>query len=199
VVEARRPTTPVATPATARPVKALSAAAARTAAPPPKASVKTSTSGKNAKGVKAAAAVATRPPRPVAARPVTPKTPTAKRAGAPRRTRSGSGGWSRTALRDLGLPEAVLAGLPATDPTDDLAWVAALASAIEAVLPAPVRLGAAHPVAVDGYGVAGALALIHAAACGLPPGTLTVGERTAPATATELALVLRSAVVGWSS
>ncbi len=105
-------------------------------------------------------------------------------------------GWSRQALVELGLPEAVLAGLPADEPGDDLGWVVALAVAMSAVLPAPAALDADHPLVVNGYGLPGVLGLLDAAARGLTPGTITVGTRTAAATATELALAVRTAVVG---
>ncbi len=105
-------------------------------------------------------------------------------------------GWSRAGLVAMGLPAAVLEGLPARDPVDDLGWLVALAVALNGVLPEPADLGPAHPVVVNGHGPAGVLGLIDAAARGLTVGTITVGERTAPATATELALAVRAALVG---
>lgn len=106
-------------------------------------------------------------------------------------------GWSRTALQRLGVPKSVLQALPQDDPGDDLAWLTAVAAAIATVLPAPQAPGPACPLVVSGHGLAGALAMLKAAADGLVPGTLTTGDRTAPATPLELALVLRSAVTGW--
>ena len=133
---------------------------------------------------------------PVATSPVAKRAPGAKRAP---RAKSvpvpQPSGWSRAALVDLGVPEEVLAGLPADDPSDDLAWAAALAAAIATVLPAPAVLSEADPVVVDGHGVAGALGILRAAKLGLTPGTITTGTRTVPASAAELALVLRSAVI----
>jgi hypothetical protein len=105
-------------------------------------------------------------------------------------------GWSLQALADLGLPTSVLDALPQDEPADDLAWVVALAVALSAVLPAPAALDADHPLVVSGYGMPGVIGLLDAAARGLTPGTITVGDRTAAATATELALVVRTAVVG---
>lgn len=139
----------------------------------------------------AGAAPARRTPAPrKAAAAVVPATAPARRRGAV------PPGWSREALVALGLPEQVLQALPAQDPLDDLAWVVALAVAISSVLPEPAALGPDHPLVVDGYGVQGVLGLLDAAARGLTPGTITVGDRTAPATATELALAVRTAVVG---
>jgi hypothetical protein len=124
-----------------------------------------------------------------AARKRAPRTPKPVPAASPP-------GWSLQALADLGLPPSVLAALPSDEPADDLAWVVALAVAMTAVLPAPAALDAAHPLVVNGYGIAGVIGLLDAAARGLTPGTITVGDRTAAATAAELALVVRTAVVG---
>ncbi|MCW2599364.1 MAG: hypothetical protein JWM02_1193 [Frankiales bacterium] len=105
-------------------------------------------------------------------------------------------GWSRQALTDLALPAAVLDALPGQDPVEDLSWVAALASALSTVLPEPASPDEAHPLVVNGYGISGVLGLLDAATRGLTPGTITLGDRTAAATATELALAIRAAVVG---
>jgi hypothetical protein len=149
--------------------------------------------------------------RPAVAPPPPPPPPPARKprkgtavvkapTKAPARTKASRApvpaGWSRQALVDLGLPTTVLRALPAEDPVDDLAWVVALAVAMSAVLPAPAALDAAHPLVVNGYGTEGVLWLLDAAARGLTPGTITVGDRTAAATATELALAVRTAVVG---
>lgn len=104
-------------------------------------------------------------------------------------------GWSRSALAGAGLPKAVLAALPARDPRGDLGWITALTKALGTVLPPAATLDAAHPVTVSGHGLAGALGILAAAARGLTPGTITYGERTAPATATELALAVRAEVI----
>ena len=130
-------------------------------------------------------------------KPAAKKAPAAKR---PVRAKAApvpapSGGWSRRALVDLGVPDEVLQGLPAEDPADDLGWAAALAAAIAIVLPAPAALSETDPVVVDGHGVDGALGILRAARLGLTPGTITTGPRTVPASAAELALVVRSAVI----
>ncbi len=110
---------------------------------------------------------------------------------------SASTGWSRDALAALGVPPAVLAQLPATAPTDDLGWVVALTAAIAAVVPAPAALATGeHPAVVHGHGVVGAVALLDAGSRGLTPGTISHAGRTAAATPTELALVLRHHVTG---
>jgi hypothetical protein len=120
------------------------------------------------------------------------RAPRTKKAAAPLT----SLGWSRQALIALGLPAPVLDALPHDEPADDLGWVVALAVAMSSVLPAPAALDEEHPLVVNGYGMAGVLGLLDAASRGLTPGTITVGDRTAAATATELALVVRTAVVG---
>jgi hypothetical protein len=135
------------------------------------------------------------PTRVVRAAKVAPAAAPKKRAPRTRKAVAPTG-WSLQALSDLGLPTSVLEALPQDAPADDLAWVVALAVAISAVLPTPAALDAEHPLVVNGYGLAGVKGLLDAAARGLTPGTITVGERTAAATATELALVVRTAVVG---
>jgi hypothetical protein len=113
-------------------------------------------------------------------------------APAPRRTGSESG-WGRTALKQLGLPTAVLAALPAKEPKDDLAWVAALAKAFATVLP---EADPSAPVCVSGAGLEGVRGIHAAGRKGMTPGTLTYAGRTAPATAMELALCVRAEVLG---
>ena len=116
-------------------------------------------------------------------------------------------GWSRTRLLDLGVPAAVVAAvdaaLPAGEPTegpsdrsaDDLRWLVALTTAVAATVPPPAQADADHPVVLDGHGTAGALALLEAGVRGTPPGRLTTGDRTVAATALELALAIRAAVL----
>ena len=135
------------------------------------------------------------PSVPMSALPAPRKKASAKPAARTPRVKASSG-WSRQSLVALGLPPAVLAGLPAAEPGDDLGWVVALAVAMSAVLPAPAALDAEHPLVVNGHGLAGVLGLLDAAGRGLTPGTITVGDRTAAATATELALTVRTAVMG---
>lgn len=136
-------------------------------------------------------------PEPVAAKP--PVKRTARKAPAkPRKAaakKPAPTGWSRERLAELGLPEAVLAGLPEQDPTSDLHWAAALAEAIDAVLPPAAVLSEDSPLVVDGYGLKGVLGILDAATRGFTPGTLVLGDRTVPATATEMALVVRQAVL----
>jgi hypothetical protein len=106
--------------------------------------------------------------------------------------RTGGSGWNRRTLAHLGLPRWVLAALPADDPQGDLAWVAALEQAFATGLPAADPTGA---VVVSGTGLEGVLGVLAGARRGLTPGTITYAGRTAPATATELALVVRAEVL----
>lgn len=138
-------------------------------------------------------------PAPTADEPKAPVKRAARKAPAkPRKTaakKPAPSGWSRQRLSELGLPDAVLAGLPAQEPTSDLHWAAALAEAIDAVLPPAAVLSEESPVVVDGYGLKGVLGILDAATRGLTPGSLVLGDRTVPATATEMALVVRQAVL----
>jgi hypothetical protein len=130
-----------------------------------------------------------RPPRP-APRPI----PRRAAAAAPAARRTGETvGWGVVALRELGLPRAVLAALPAKEPRTDMAWVAALTKAFASVLP-PADPTA--PVCVSGTGLEGVRGILAAARKGMTPGTITYAGRTAPATATELALAVRAEVLG---
>ena len=128
---------------------------------------------------------ATRAPRPA------PRRATSA-AAAPRRTAE-TVGWGVVALRELGLPRAVLAALPAKEPRTDMAWVAALTKAFASVLP-PADPTA--PVCVSGTGLEGVRGILAAARKGMTPGTITYAGRTAPATAMELALCVRAEVLG---
>ncbi|MDP9436202.1 MAG: hypothetical protein M3P93_13845, partial [Actinomycetota bacterium] len=100
-------------------------------------------------------------------------------------------GWSTENLVTVGVPAAVLEHLVTPPTPDDLGWLVALAGAITAVVPPPAEPDEAHPVVVSGHGLTGALAVLEAASRGTTPGTITHAGRTAPATATELALVVR--------
>jgi hypothetical protein len=106
------------------------------------------------------------------------------------------GTWSKGALTRLGVPDGVLAELDPPPATDDIGWVVALTAAIAATVPEPGVPDEHNPVVVSGYGLPGVLAILDAGSRGLRPGTVTTGGRTAPATATELALVVRTHVVG---
>jgi hypothetical protein len=129
------------------------------------------------------------PVPPPVATPVPPRP--ARRSAAP-----AVGTWSKAALTRLGVPDAVLAELDPPAATDDLGWVVALTSAIAATVPEPGAPDEKNPVVVSGHGLPGVLAILDAGSRGLRPGTITTGGRTAPATATELALVVRAHVVG---
>jgi hypothetical protein len=87
----------------------------------------------------------------------------------------------------------VLAALPAKEPKDDLAWVAALAKAFATVLP---EADPSAAVCVSGSGLEGVRGILAAARKGMTPGTITYAGRTAPATAMELALCVRAEVLG---
>jgi hypothetical protein len=139
-----------------------------------------------------AAAVAPLPRKPSAAPARRPATPRKAVVPAPRRTAEVSG-WGRSALRQLGLPTAVLSALPAMEPKDDLAWVAALAKAFATVLP---EADPSAAVCVSGTGLDGVKGILAAARKGMTPGTITYAGRTAPATAMELALAVRAEVLG---
>ena len=116
-------------------------------------------------------------------------------AGRPASLRRPAGsGWSTARLRDLGVPEAVLAALPAEEPADDLRWLVALTDAITATVPAPVEDGLAD-VTASGTGLRGALALLRLGVDGVPPQTLSIEGRAVPATATELALAVRAGIL----
>jgi hypothetical protein len=97
-------------------------------------------------------------------------------------------------LRGLGVPEEVLAALPEQEPAEDLRWLVALTDAIGATVPAPVLDGDAD-VTATGRGVRGALALLRLGVAGVAPSMLVVDGRAVPATATELALTIRAAIV----
>lgn len=125
-------------------------------------------------------------PAPVAA-PAAPR----RTAARPARAAAPGSGWSRERLEALGVPAGVLDQLPGAAPRDDLGWVVALTAAIEAAVPAPHEPDDEHPVVVSGHGLAGAVAVLDAGCRGAVPGTIGHAGRTAPATATELALVLR--------
>lgn len=100
--------------------------------------------------------------------------------------------WSRNALAGLGVPVEVLARLPIIDPDNDLEWTAALGRAIAAEVPAAGTLGPATRLSVSGYGLAAAVDLVRAGVQGFTPDALVIDSQPVPATATELALAIRS-------
>ncbi len=140
-------------------------------------------------------ALATLPSTAVAVRRPTTAPVESHRAVAPP-VAPGTPRWGRAELAALGLPRRVLDALPARPPRDDAAWIGALSKAFATVLPPPGAPDETHPVVVNGYGVEGVVGLLKAAAKGMTPGTITVDGRTAPATPTELALVVRAALAG---
>ena len=182
---AKAASTPSAKPSTKAPTLPPSARAAAKPAAKPAAKVATKK------------AVAAKPPVKKAAKPAAAR-PTTRSA---RAAADVPPGWSRAALAALGLPDVVLAALPAKDPASDLAWVAALERALTRTVPGPRTLGAEAPCVLAAHGVDGVVQMITTSIqTGLPVGVVTVaGGRVAPATATELALVLRSAVLGGAS
>jgi hypothetical protein len=136
-------------------------------------------------------------PAAVRAAPASRRTATPAKRSAPARrpaTPAAPTVWSRAALARLGLSKRVLAALPARDPRDDVGWTTALTKALSSVLPAPGAVGPTHPVVVDGHGLEGVLGMLAAAQRGMTPGSITSAGRTAPATAFELALVVREAL-----
>jgi hypothetical protein len=104
-------------------------------------------------------------------------------------------GWDRDELRRLGVPAAVLSRLPVEDPSDDAGWRRALQGAIEAVVPAPSKADAQHPVVVSGHGLLGVVAVLRAAVeDGLTPGTISFDGRRRPANPAALVDVLAAVV-----
>lgn len=73
-----------------------------------------------------------------------------------------------------------------------MAWVAALTKAFASVLP---DADPSASVCVSGSGLEGVRGILAAARKGMTPGTITYAGRTAPATATELALAVRAEVL----
>jgi hypothetical protein len=124
-------------------------------------------------------------PPPAAAPPV-PVVTVANRPGEP--------GWSRSALRRLGLPDAILDLLTVAEDAGDSAWTMDLVGALLAVL--AQELSAAAPadgtITVSGHGATAAFGLIRAAADGARPALLHLAGGDVPATAMELALAVRS-------
>ena len=197
VVEPVVPAEPPTAPSEAPPAKPAAKAAPRRSSktPPPakpRATSKPKASSKPTSRPTPAAKAPAKTVRPKATSKPVPK------PRAPRLEADIPPGWSRQALAAVGVPAAVLAALPAKDPTSDLAWVAALERALTRTVPGPKSLGAEAPCVLAAHGVEGVVRMIATSIdTGLPVGVVTVdGGRVAPATATELALVLRAAVLG---
>ena len=100
--------------------------------------------------------------------------------------------WTRKALRDLGMPAMVLKAIPERTPSSDMAWTKALERAIAKMVPEPAALDEEHDTQVSGLGGSGAINIIRAGCNGFTPGLLHIDGRSVPATATELALAVRS-------
>ncbi len=97
--------------------------------------------------------------------------------------------WSREALLDLDLPEAMINRLP-HDLDGDLEWVAALARAIGDLLETAECVSG--PCELTGHGADSAVQLIRGACDGFRLDSLIIDGRRVPATPTELALAIRA-------
>ena len=135
-----------------------------------------------------------KPPAPIVAAPVAPVLEPVledRPARRPRKTASQKRGpqWSITNLRRLGVAEEVLRRLVAPQPATDTAWTVALERAISDALP----LGESRDrIAMHGYGAESAVTLLASALRGHRVDYIHLRERTAPASALELALAIRS-------
>ncbi len=96
--------------------------------------------------------------------------------------------WSIERLRRLGLGDPLLGLVEAFEPSSDLEWVQALATAIQVQMPASVS---AHDTLLAGDGRASAVGLVQALAVGKIPAFLLIDGQQIPATADELALSIR--------
>jgi hypothetical protein len=110
---------------------------------------------------------------------------------APRRPASHRRGprWSISNLRQLGVAEEVLRRLVAPQPASDTAWTMALERAISDALPTGESR---DRIAMHGYGAESAVTLLASALRGHRVDYIHLRERTAPASALELALAIRS-------
>ena len=110
---------------------------------------------------------------------------------APRRPASHRRGpqWSIANLRRLGVAEEVLRRLVAPQPASDTAWTVALERAINEALPTGESR---DRIAMHGYGAESAVTLLASALRGHRVDYIHLRERTAPASALELALAIRS-------
>lgn len=96
--------------------------------------------------------------------------------------------WSVDRLRQLGLGETLLELVSAFEPSSDLEWVQALATAIQVQMPDGVS---AQDTLLAGEGRASAVGLVQALAAGKIPAFLLIDGQQIPATADELALSIR--------
>lgn len=96
--------------------------------------------------------------------------------------------WSLDRLRRLGLGEQLLELVAAFEPTSDLEWVQALATAIQVQMPDAVT---PQDTLLAGDGRASAVGLVQGLATGKIPAFLLIDGQQIPATADELALSIR--------
>jgi len=100
--------------------------------------------------------------------------------------------WSRMALRDVGLPPAVMRRLPAEDPRTAAEWDVALTRIVAETLE---LVGAPNPdIVVTGRGTRGAGALLAAAAAGLPLSALEIEGVEGPVTTSRVMEAIRNAL-----
>jgi len=113
---------------------------------------------------------------------------------APAPTRPGEPRWSRAALRELGLHEAVLDLLSVPEGAGDPSWTMDLVGALQGALTRELNgeAPADGTVTISGHGPSAAFGLIRAAADGARAATLHLAGGDVPATAMELALAVRS-------
>lgn len=102
--------------------------------------------------------------------------------------------WSIEALLRTGVPGVICSAVAAARPTNHSTWMSALTNAIARWVPPPVRLGASGAACLYGAGAEGAVAMLHAGLQGWAPGTLVVGGRAVPATASVLAAAIVSGI-----
>lgn len=140
------------------------------------------------------------PPRRARAVGSSPSAPPSPKAAHARRDHPGPWRevgpvWSLEALSALGLPRALVARVrPQAD--NDLAWVSALAAAIEDLFDAAGPV--AGPCEITGHGVESVIPLIQGAFDGYRVAGLVVDGRAVPATSLELALAVRALLRGES-
>jgi len=115
-------------------------------------------------------------------------------APSPAPTRPGEPRWSRAALRELGLHEAVLDLLSVPEGAGDPSWTMDLVGALQGALTRELNgeAPADGTVTISGHGPSAAFGLIRAAADGARAATLHLAGGDVPATAMELALAVRS-------
>lgn len=98
--------------------------------------------------------------------------------------------WSSTNLLDLDLPGALVARVKADESSNDLAWIAALTTAIAELL--QTADGISGPCELTGHGAESAVHLVRGACDGFKLDSLIIDGRRVPATPLELALAIRA-------